>query len=177
VKIVDAIADAYRDEVVFKEQSRVLGERDTFNRSLKNIERDLADKAETYTQIAQESGTTDDAGNEALRQLTMKRLDRVEIELMRLEDEQAKSEKGDGATNATYFEKRISQLRERQAELEKQLIAPAPSSIELSARLAELKVLQGIANEMAAQQVRMEIDSHAPQPIELIQKAVVSPVD
>lgn len=174
VRIVDAVADAYSDEVVFKERSRELSSRDIFARSLDNLKKTIADKSEVYLAIARESDAFED---EALRQLNINRLDRVEAELMRLESEQAQQETSAEPESSKFYEKRIAQLRERQAELEKKLIPVSGNSVELKPRQAELDQLQRMANEMTTKLLRMEIEANAPQRIERLQRAVVSPDD
>jgi len=55
VRLVDAVAKAYNDEVVFKERSRRLSTRDMLNRSLETIRKQIADKWDVYMDIAKES--------------------------------------------------------------------------------------------------------------------------
>ena len=55
VRLVGAVADAYNDEVVFKERSRRLSTRDMLNRSLETIKKEIADKWDVYMDIAKGS--------------------------------------------------------------------------------------------------------------------------
>ncbi len=72
VRLVDAVAAAYKDEVLFKEKSRRLSTRDMLNRSLTSVNDDITNKWDEYIDIAKESerpqATTRDATTELLMQ-------------------------------------------------------------------------------------------------------------
>jgi succinoglycan biosynthesis transport protein ExoP len=55
VHLVDAVAKAYEDEVVFKERTLKAGTKDLLNRSLEDITKKIADKWELYISIAKDS--------------------------------------------------------------------------------------------------------------------------
>ena len=86
VRIVDAVANAYSDEVLFKERSRTLSSRDIFARSLESLNKKIADKSEVYLDIAKESDAPDEASDAALRQ---KALQAELDQLQRVADEMA----------------------------------------------------------------------------------------
>jgi capsular exopolysaccharide synthesis family protein len=96
VRLVDAVALAYNDEVVYKERSRQLATRDLLSRSLENINKEIADKWEVYIDIARESerpqATQRDAQTELLLQelanMQKKRVD-LEAQMLQMQNEYA----------------------------------------------------------------------------------------
>jgi hypothetical protein len=173
VQIVDAVARAYSDEAIYKERARQSASRDLLNRSLDDVNKKIADKSNLMLEIAKDSGRHDEATAAALRQLCLDRIERVELELMRLESEQLGSEGGGENENSKTYETRIAQLRERRAELEKELTQVNEPSVELDAMKAEIGLLQKTANELAIKLQKLEIDANAGPRIEQVQKALV----
>ncbi len=137
VRIVDAVATAYKDEVVYKDRLRNTTSRDMLARSLASLKDEIAKKTEEYAEILQEIGMPNDANNATLRQLNLSRLERVESQLMRLENEQLQLETSGEPGNTKFYEKRIAQLRERQAELEGKLTSAGGAAADLKARKQE----------------------------------------
>jgi capsular exopolysaccharide synthesis family protein len=68
--LVNAVADAYADEVVFKDRSRKAGNKDTLNKVLADLNKKINDKSAEYIAIAKESerpqASTRVAGTEIL---------------------------------------------------------------------------------------------------------------
>ena len=174
VQIVDAVAKAYRDEVIYEERVGRLAGRDLLARSLQSLDDEIARKHEHYLDIAREADRLESGSGQVLQELDLKRLDRIETELMRLEYEQLQAENSGGSENAKAIEKRIEQLRQRQAELEKNITSRAVTSVELTRRQRELDQLQRIADEMSLKLERMDIEANAPERIRQIQQAVVA---
>jgi hypothetical protein len=170
--IVDAVAKAYADEMVYNERARRSAFKDLLSRSLEDINKKIADKSSLMLEIAKDSGRHDEATAAALRQLCLDRLERVELELMRLENDQLSLE-GGGDENSKSYETRIAQLRERQAGLEKELTQVNEPSVELDALKAEIGLLQHLANEIAIKLQKLEIDANAGPRIEQVQSAMV----
>jgi hypothetical protein len=127
--------------------------------------------------IVKDSGRYDEATAAALRQLNLDRLERVELELMRLEGEQLELQGGDEDGNSKFYETRISQLRERPAELATQLAQLNEPSVELNALKSEIELLQQMTNELEIKLQMSAIDRNAPSRIEQIQPAVVTPAE
>ena len=168
--IVDAVAKAYVNEVVYTGRQGRLASRDTLVRSLGKLNEVISRKLQDCLAIEQELGIVDGPGGEALLQLDMKRLDRIEEELLRLENEQLKLETGGGDGNAKFFDERIAQLRDRQSALEKRITARSMPSVETTIRRRELEQLQPIANEMSTKLAKMDIAAESPESSERIQK-------
>jgi myosin heavy subunit len=174
-KLVDAVAGAYYDEVISKEQQQRLAARDLLAKHLSSFESELQDKQEVLSDIVEEIGAS--TANEATRELLMKRVDRIDQGVMRLEEDQLRSKTGENTDDAAFYDERLKQLRDRQAELEKALAAGSEPSAELSARKSELDQLRRTVDEVSAKLQRADIDFNSPPQIQQIQPAVVSPAD
>jgi hypothetical protein len=177
VRIVDAVAKAYRDEVIYEGKQRRLATRDLLARSLESLKKEMDRKWRDYLDIAREADHLESGSGKVLQELDLKRLDRIETELMRLEYEQIQIETGGDSVNRSPVERRIEQLRERQTELERKITARAEKSVELMMRERELDQLQRIADEMSIKLEKMDIEANAPERIRQIQQAVVGPAD
>ncbi|MEX0611475.1 MAG: polysaccharide biosynthesis tyrosine autokinase [Pirellulales bacterium] len=64
VRLVDAVAKAYRDEVIYAEKQRRLATRDLLARSLENLNKEITRKWEDYIAIAQETGRPQGENND-----------------------------------------------------------------------------------------------------------------
>jgi hypothetical protein len=174
VQIVDAVAKAYRNEVIYEEKQRRLASRDLFARALESLKKEVDRKHEANSDIARESGGLENGGNVVLHAIELKRLDRVENEILRLENEQLQAEASDSKQTEAVVH-RIKQLSERQASLEQSLTTRGEKSVEMTIRERELALLQRIADEMSIKLEKMDIEANTPERIRQIQPAVVSP--
>jgi beta-lactamase regulating signal transducer with metallopeptidase domain len=181
-KIVNAVAEAYEEEVVFSHRQRKLTVRDLLAKSLKNLNREVEVKTETYVKLAREQGSIHDGSSQTLREIELKRLDRVDAELMRLEDEflatkiyhqQGKELSAKERAKLPYFEHRIAELNKRRDELEAKITSRNETSVDQSLRKRELERLEGLANDLSVKLEMMDIEASAPPRIEKIQDAVI----
>jgi hypothetical protein len=168
VMAVDAVAKAYKAEVIYAERQRRLATRDLLARSFENLSDQIKQRLEEYNAIARESGRIESGSGQVLQQLDIKRLDRVEEELMRLVSESASD-----STKAKAYEQRIVHLEEQRGELEKRLTARAENSADLQSRRNELERLQKAADELAMKLEMLDIEASAPDPIRQVQQAVI----
>jgi polysaccharide biosynthesis transport protein len=181
-QIVDAVAAAYKKEVIDSERSRQLAQRDQMERSLNNLSAELKRKYEDYLDIAKGMGREDASGSDIELQLAAKQLDRIDAELMQLEREQwklatteeAKDSKSSAANSVRANTARMTELRKRQTELRKEIQGRTSRSVELETRKEELKQLQRIANDLSLKLEKMDINAAAPPRIRQIQPATVS---
>ena len=171
--LVDAVAKAYKDEVIAESRQQRLQTRDLLARNLENLNKEIRSKLDAYEDIARVLGTLESGAGQVLQQLDTKRLDRVEDELMRLENQQTDAA-GSDAAKAKAIEQRIAQLHERQVELEKKLTSRAEKSTDLQIRHDDLKQLQRISNEMSAKLQQLDIDASSPDRVRQMQPAVIS---
>ena len=117
--IVDAVTKAYQDEVVFADDQRQQVTRDALAKSLTRLNHEIAEKTETYFALARELGIGQSGRAQVMQQLDIGRLERVDVELMRLEERQlqAKMTASDGEPSREqvrlkdFLTERIAQLR------------------------------------------------------------------
>ena len=174
VQIVDAVAKAYEDEVIFSNRQRQLATRDLLARSLQKLKEEISRKMEEYYDITREAGVIEGGPGQVAQQLDLKRLDRIEVELMRLENDQLELQTSGESGNMKFYEQRIAQLRERQAGLEKRIMSRSETSVDVSERRRDLEHTQRIADELSTKLELMDIEANAPGRIEKIQPAVVT---
>jgi hypothetical protein len=172
--MVDAVAKAYNDEVVNGRRQRRYASRDLLARNLEKMNAEIKRKLEDYLDIGRELGSAESGSGRMLLELDLKRLDRVEDELARLENEAFSSSDGDAAKSKAR-EQRMNQLRERQAELEKKITSRAERSSGLELRQRRLEQLQRIASEMSDKLQQLDIEASSPDRIRQVQAAVPSP--
>jgi hypothetical protein len=174
VQIVDAVAKAYEEEVVFTDKQRQLGATDLLAKSYQKLREEIRTKMEDYQQISREAGLAESGAGQVAQQLDIRRLERVEEELMRLENDFVELQTSGKTGNVKFFEERIAQLSKRQEELEQKIIRRSEPSAELSERRRELERLQRIADDLSAKLTLTEMESLAPDRIERIQGAVIT---
>jgi hypothetical protein len=174
LKIVDAVAKAYEEEVIFKDRQRQLTTRDLLERGYKKLKDDIRQRMEDYQAITREAGLAESAAGQVAQQLDIRRLERVEEELMRLENNLLELQTGGKEGNVKFYEQRIAQLSKRQEELEQRIIGRSQPSADLSERRRELEQLQRIADDIANKLELTDIEASAPNRIERIQAAVVT---
>lgn len=181
--LVDAVANAYLKEVVFASDQERNVVRDALRNSYAKLSEEIVGKMEEQQALAEELGAADlDGKSRILQDLDVKRLDRVETELLRLEDEQLSAQTYADELGANvqpkesaklkFYNQRIADLKKRQAELEQRIIERNRSSVELTTLSQELKQLQAIASEMNLRLESLDIEAVAPARIRLIQKAM-----
>jgi hypothetical protein len=170
--VVDAVADAYKREVLAKESARKMNIRDMVERSLQNLNSEIKRKYEDFLDIAKGMGKPN-GENDFQRQLDLKRMDRIDEELAQLERDKLKVEIGGNSKESKFVETRIEQLKKRQNELEKAVQNRNEKSVDLETRGEELKQLQQIANDMSVKLEQMDINSQSPSRIRQVQQAVI----
>jgi hypothetical protein len=175
VLIVDAVAEAYKKEVLGAETSRQLSQRDMLERSLQNLNAQIKRKYEDYLDIAKGMNRPESGSGDILQQLDVKRLQAMDEELMRLEGDQVKAEISGAEKDLKIANQRIEQLRKRKAELEKTVARRAERSVDLITRKEELDQLQRIANELNSKLEILDIHAQLPSRIRQIRPAVIAP--
>jgi hypothetical protein len=177
VALDDAIAGAYKKEVLGQERQRKLTIRDMVAKSLENLNSELKRKSEDFLDIAR--GMKRPTGNkdDQFTAIYVKRLDRADAEIMRLEGEQLKNETAGEASEkkeAAFLAKRLDQLRKQKEELVKTIEGREERSVELETRQEEIKQLQSLANDMSVRLETLDIDLETPPRIRQIQQAVAT---
>jgi hypothetical protein len=171
VRIVDAVAKAYKDEVIHESRQQKLATRDLFARNLENLNRQIKRRMEEYSAIARESGKPEGKSLRVLQELDMKRLDRLETELTRLESDA--STEGDSA-DAKARNERIKLLRDKQAAIEQQLVSRVAEEPDVEILRHKIAIQQRIADDLTVKLERLDMDASAPDRIRQLQAAVPS---
>ncbi|MFO0791850.1 MAG: hypothetical protein U0805_20500 [Pirellulales bacterium] len=173
VAIADAVAKAYRSEVVDEMRQRRLAERDLLGRNVEKLNREIKQKLEMLLDISRETGRPLGRGN-ALLEIDARQFELNAAELLRLESESALADSTDTSDRAKKLEKRIAQLREAQMELAKRINAGSDVSADTELRQKELEQLQRLSSDMSVKLEQLEIESSSPETIRLLQPAVIS---
>jgi hypothetical protein len=171
-RVVDAVAAAYKNEVLGDETARKMNIHDMLERSLQNLQGEIKRKSEDYLDIAKGMGRATD-GDDFHRQLDLKRMVRMDEELAQLERDKLKMEIGGDSKESKFVDARIAQLQKRQAVLEKEVQKRNEKSVDLETRGEELKQLQEIAKDMSFKLEQMDIDKQLPNRIRQVQQAVI----
>ena len=171
---MNAVAKAYKDEVINNRRQQQYSSRDLLARNLANLNNEIKRKMEDYLDIARESGSIEGGSGRLLQELDMKRLDRAEEEIARLENQLISNSEGNGEKSKA-IEQRLTQLHKLQDEFEKKLTARADRSADLELRQRDLEQLQQIAGDMSQRLERWDIESSSPDRIRQVQAAVPSP--
>lgn len=143
-------------QLAYVERQRLLARRDALALAIENLNKEMQNKWDVYMDIARESGRETGLGN-VLLNLDLKRLDRIDDELMQLENQAVSLDNGQAGERPS-LEKRIASLRQQQKELEKQIERCAERSVELEMRQRELEQMERIANELSMQLHEIEIE-------------------
>jgi hypothetical protein len=169
--VVDAIALAYRNEVIAQDRQQRLVTRDMLERNLRNLNEEIRRKLDEYLDIARETGRGD-ATHDLDQKL--KRLDRIEDELMRFENQLAIEVK-DTPAKAKLIKQRVAELQKNRDELYATIAKHSEISSDLETRKRNLDCLQSIAADMTTRLEWLDIDASAPDRIRQVQAAIVSP--
>jgi hypothetical protein len=177
VQIVDAVANAYSDEVVYKDRQWHLMKRDVLARSLRELKSNISQKWDEFIDMARDSGQPYAMGGKQQQEADVKLLHIFQTSINRWEDEAIQAKLSGETAKVETLNDRIAQLQKHERELEARIATIDKVPPELSMRKLELEQLQTLASEIARKVQRLEIESQAPQRIELVQPAVASPID
>jgi hypothetical protein len=183
-QIVNAVVKAYEEEAIYNARSRQLATRDLLAKSLQALHKEIEADMALYLAMAKEQGKSEGGQGQIAQEIDLKRLDRIDAELMRLEDEflSAKiyheQEKGEvpprERAKLRFYEERIAQLKNRQEKLGEQIFDRDERSVDLTMQKSNLDRLQKVADELSLRLEMLDVDASAPSRIRLIQPAVVT---
>jgi myosin heavy subunit len=142
---------------VYLHEQHLVATRDLLAKRVSELEEEVYRKTEEYIDISRELGREGDSENVLLEQ-DVKRLDRVDAELMRLEGREAELPTNDSSGIRTSLEKRIASLRKQQQELEKTIRQRSEQSADLELRKRDIQRLQRIADELSLELEHAELE-------------------
>jgi hypothetical protein len=175
VRVVDAVAEAYKKEVLGAATARQLSQHDMVERSLQSLNSEIKRKFEDYIDIAKGMGQPG-GDNDPEMQIDMKRMDRIDEELAQLEREQIRIATGADGKDSKFVEARMTQLRKGQNELMRTIQKRSERSVDLITRKKELDQLQMIADELSVKLEKLDLNAQMPSQIRQVQPAVPTKV-
>ena len=177
-QVVDAVADAYSDQVLFADRKTQLMKRDILQKALAKLNEEIRRKMEDYEDLAKELGIGNHGGSRLQQELELRRLEKIEDMIWQLRKELGVADMQLNALKATIDEtgrvnkrellsqtalvdalteqlQRLQQARETQEE---RLTGTNERSVELMVRERELEQLKEVAHGMATRIERAEIE-------------------
>ena len=145
-------------QFVYTERQRLLAERAAIALRIENLKKTIADKWEVYMDIAIESESPESGSGQVVLEIKTKRLDHVEAELLRIENQQLERQPAGTGGNQAVFARRISDLKEQRSELERDIAKRSKRSVELEIRELELEQLQRIAEILTLRLLDIDIE-------------------
>jgi hypothetical protein len=173
--VVDSVAKAYKDEVIDQARQRRLVVRDMLSRSIEQLNFEHKRKLDEYLDIAREMGKFEFTDGQVLQSLAQKRVDRIDDEIMRLENELSIDAKDASKKKTDLMQQRLSELRKNRDARWAELSKEAERSADLETRKHDLGQLQSLSDEMTIRLEWLDVDANAPDRIRQVQPAVISP--
>jgi len=181
-QIVDATVKTYLAEVKYRNNVRHEVPILTLTRRLDALDKDIARKMEDYLDMAKQLGSAQaEGGNNVSQQILLNQIERIESELMRLENEKYKELANAKPDNAELSKKNFELLGARREDLERrrdklmqELHTSGEESVDLTRAKSELDQLQQITRDMRTRLNALEIDRSAPPRIEQIHPAITT---
>jgi hypothetical protein len=146
-------------QFIYLEEQRLIRRRDILEKHVAELSVDLKRKWEDYLDIARGMGTIPGDGEKELQQVDLKRLDRIDAELMRIEGQLRDLQAKGNEKELESRKKQITELRKQQYELEKNVQARATQSAELETRHAELDHQQRMIDTFSEELERLNIEA------------------
>jgi succinoglycan biosynthesis transport protein ExoP len=159
-QLVDAVADAYLNEVVYKERQRRLTARDALANALKTITDELTRKMEEYHDVAVEIGASEAYDRDAETELLLRDIADLQLQKSRLHSEMMKMRTDFLVTQQQLKSPQIvdAQVEEALAAdpnmnmLQQQLMA---AQYEMSQKAAVLKRGRSLVTDSLEQRIRL----------------------
>ena len=162
-KLVTTVINKFRNEVLDQEKFEKTKRRQALNRLHDEVTMELSKKIDYRHALARKLGGIESNASGALAQLVTRRLDRIETNLERLEEEQLRHEleieqnggelRKEQAIQTKFFHQRITQLNERHEELVNELKKRNTPSAQLTMLDSEIEQLQEVAKKMLDKQL------------------------
>jgi hypothetical protein len=124
---------------------------------IQGVNKEVADKWELYLAIARDSQRFGSGSGEALAEVEVRRLDRLDAELLRLEIEMLESDASTTATRETIG-RRIAEMQKQRNELQRQVERRSETSGELEMLERDIERLQRIVDELSRELMDLEIE-------------------
>jgi hypothetical protein len=177
VRLVDAVVAAYKKEVLDDEKQRRLMIKDRLELTLKNLSEEITRKYEDYFDIAKGMGRIDANGTNIHQRIGLKRLDRIDDELMQSDRDIWRMASNGVANDSKMLEatkQRMAELTKRRELLEKELQKQAEKSAALITKKGELDQLQRIVDDLNFRLEQLDLENQLPYRIRQLQSAILT---
>jgi Tfp pilus assembly protein PilO len=144
---------------VYLERRQFIRHRAALAQRVQNLSAESKRKWEDYLDIAQGMENLDDGGQKALQQFDLKRLDRIDEQLMRLEGELWDLQAKKAITETDYHQQRIAQLIKQQEELKKRIERRGRQSADLEMRRADLERIHHMIDKYSEELDKLNIEA------------------
>ena len=144
---------------VYLERQQFIRRRAVLALRVQNLSAEMKRKWEDYLDIARGMENLDDGGQKDLQQFDLKRLDRIDEQLMRLEGELWELQAKKAITEIDYHKQRIAQLTKQQEVLKKGIERRGLCSPDLEPRRAELERIQHMIDKYSEELDRLNIEA------------------
>jgi len=144
---------------VYLERQQFMRRRAVLALRVQNLKAEVIRKWEDYVDISRGMGNVADGGQKDLQQFDLKRLDRIDEELMRLEGELSELQAKKAITETDYHLQRIAQLIKQQEVLKKSIEGRGRQSTDLEPRRAELERIQRMIDKYSEELDRLNIEA------------------
>src|SRR4029078_7192492 len=144
---------------VYLERQQFMRRRAVLAQRIQNLSAERQRKWEDYVDISRGTGNLADGGERDLQQFDLKRLDRIDEQLMRLEVELWELQTKKATTETDYHKQRIAQLIKQQEELKKNIARRGQQSPDLEARRADLERIQRMIDKYSEELDGLDIEA------------------
>lgn len=144
---------------IYLERQQFIRRRAVLALRVQNLSAERQRKWEDYVDIARGQVNTADGGQKDLQQFDLKRLDRIDEQLMRLEGELWELQAKKAITETDYHKQRIAQLIKQQEELKKGIEKRGQQSADLEIRRADLERIQHMIDKYSEELDRLNIEA------------------
>jgi hypothetical protein len=185
--IVDAVRDAYLDEVVYKENDAKIKRLTKLKEFYLRNEEDLRNKRQTLRDMAKSLAGPREKFLEAKQKLRDAYLDALQRELITNESDQRKAEvklvlaeRAKKAEDVAHYQAELEYLKEMRKKLESALETQARAApdigytaVDLDFFQKEIDSLESLTKTIAGQKQQLEIELDAPSRIHKLQDAIM----
>jgi TolA-binding protein len=143
---------------IYTEDHRIIARRNVLTQKVTDLTREWHRKWEDYLDIARGMQKVEVSNGRVLLQLELKRLDRIETEILRLEGQQLELQQNDKSGRHELLKQRIADLRKQGDALENRIAKSSELSFELVTRRAELDSDQRTIEELSKTLEELDVE-------------------
>jgi len=146
-------------QFIHLERQRLIRRRDVLEKHVADLSAELKRKWEDLLDIRRGMDIPESAAASALQEVDVKRLDRLDVESMRIESELYDLKAKGKASDLEIGQQRLANLRKKQEELRRDLTNRGRQSVQLETFRAELEHLQHMINQFSEELERLKLEA------------------